>query len=118
MHVVEPVLPAPVAVDLLGVVQSIPGAAAHVWYKYGEAVQREELDQRHREPGEIGALLALRPAMDVINQRARALVTQRGSWQVQARGNARAIERNKRGILARRKLAGGNPQHALVRMGD
>ena len=47
VHVVEPVLPAPVAVDALRVRKAVTGRAAHVRDEHREAFEREDLDQRH-----------------------------------------------------------------------
>ena len=72
MHMVQPVLAAKVFVYPLGIAQSIAGAAAHIGYKDRKTVEGQKLNQRHREPGEVGSLLALWPAMDIVDQRARS----------------------------------------------
>ena len=75
MYVVQAVVSAPIVVYVLHIAQAVAGAAAHVGHKHREAVEGEELDKGHGEPGEIRALLALRPTMDIIDHRARPLET-------------------------------------------
>ena len=68
VHVVEAVEAAPVAVDALHVVEPVPGRAARVGDEDREALEREGLDERHREPREVRPLLALRAAVDVVDE--------------------------------------------------
>ncbi len=74
VDMVEAVLAAPIAIDVLHVTQPVAGAAAGVGHEDGKAVERQELDERHGEPREIGPLLPLWPAVDVVDQRPRPLV--------------------------------------------
>ena len=72
---VESVGTTPVPIDLLGVRQPVAGRPAHVRNEDGESAEREQLDERHREPGEVGPLLALRPSVDVVDHRERTRMT-------------------------------------------
>ncbi len=112
VDVVQTVLPAPIAVDMFGVREPIAGGAAHVGHEDGKAAQGEELNQRHREPGKVGALLPLRPAVDVIHHRTRALVGFGG--QVEPCRDAQTVKRRKRGVFALRKRLFGNAEHSFV----
>ena len=93
MDVIQPVLAAKVFVYPFGIAQSITGAAAHIGHKDRKAAQRQILNQRHREPGEVGSLLALWPAMNIVDQRARSLKAERGGRQIEPRRNTQPIIR-------------------------
>ena len=49
------------------------------WGRRPRTPEREELDERHREPGEVRALLALRTAVHVVDERPRASSRGRGT---------------------------------------
>ncbi len=72
MHVVEPVLATPVMVDALHVVHPVARRAPHVGHEDREALERERLDERHREPREVRPLLALWPSVHVVDERPSA----------------------------------------------
>src|SRR5439155_24098882 len=93
MHMVQPILAAKVVVYPLGIAQSIAGASAHIRHKDRKTVQRQKLNQRHREPGEVGSLLALWAAMNIVDQRARSLKAERGGRQIEPRRNTQPIIR-------------------------
>ncbi len=100
---VQPVLPAPVVIHPFGVRQAVAGAAAYVGDEDGKAVQRQVLDQGHGEPGEIGAFLALRAAVDVEDDRTRSLEAQARRGQVEPRRNAQPVVADEGGIFPRRE---------------
>ena len=79
---IQAVFPAPISIHLLGVAQPVSAAAADIRHKNGEAIQGQELDQGHREPGKIRPFLALRAAMHVVNQWAGAGIPQGRRRQV------------------------------------
>src|SRR4026209_1058459 len=56
MNVIEPIEAAPVTVVALRVVEPIAGRPARVRHEHCEALEREDLDERHREPREVRAL--------------------------------------------------------------
>ena len=105
MNMVEPVEPAPVAVDPLRVVEAVAGRAARVRHEHGEPLERQELDQRHREPREVRPLLALRSAVDVVHERPRPVEAELGRRQVQPRRYAQPVVRLERGVLAGARAA-------------
>ena len=106
VDVVEPVEPAPVAIDLLRVLEAVAGRAARVRNEDREALEGEDLDQRYREPREVRTLLALRPAVDVVHERPRALVSELGRREVETRRDAQAVVRLERRVLAGREELG------------
>jgi hypothetical protein len=73
---IESVEPTPVMVDTLRVVEAVAGRPARVGHEDGEALEREDLDERHREPSEVRLLLALRPAVNVVDEGALTLEPQ------------------------------------------
>ena len=83
VDVVEAVQPTPVAVDTLRVVEPVAGRSARVRDEHGEPLEREDLDERHREPREVRPFLALRPAVDVVDERPRTLVAELGRREVE-----------------------------------
>src|SRR5262245_37238899 len=100
MNMVKPIPSAPVAVNVFGVGESVTSGAAHVWNKNCESAQRKVLNQWHRKPGEIGPLLALRPPMDVIGNRARSFKAEPFRGEIQSGGDAQPIMRNERQVFA------------------
>ena len=116
-HVIQPVGAAPVTVDALGVVQAVPGAAPHVGHEDGQSFQGEELDERHREPGEIGPLLALGTAVNVDHKRPWALVTQLRRGQIEPRGDVQPVVRGEAGILAAGQQVLRDAEHAVAGAG-
>ena len=99
MDVVEAVLSTPVAIDAARVPEAVPGRAAHVGDEDGEALEREDLDQRHREPREVRALLTLRPAVHVVHERARPVVAELRRRQIEARRDTQSVVRLERRVL-------------------
>jgi glycerol dehydrogenase-like iron-containing ADH family enzyme len=83
MDVVEAILSTPITVNVFGVGKAVACGAAHIWHKDGEPAQSEMLYQLHGEPGEIGAFLALRATVDVIDNWTRAFETEFVSRLVQ-----------------------------------
>src|SRR4051812_27268455 len=77
VNVIQAILSAPIAVNPFHIIQAIAAAAAYVGHEYRETVQRQILDERHRKPCEVRALLTLWTAMYVIDQRARPLEAER-----------------------------------------
>ena len=49
-NMIQAVTAAPVFIHLLGVTQPVTRAAAHIGYKDGKSVERQELNQRHGKP--------------------------------------------------------------------
>src|SRR5260370_5750537 len=96
MHMVQPVFAAKVVVYPPGIAQSIARAASHIGYKDRKAAQRQILNQRHREPGEVGSLLALWPAMKLVDQRARSLAAPRELRRVEPDLEAQPVARGER----------------------
>ena len=114
-HVVEPVLAAPVAVDALRVVERRSPSSRGRSGRTRRSPQREDLDQRHREPREVGALLALRAAVDVVDERPRSLVAERVGGEVEACRDAQSVVRVEGRILAGGEQLRREPERAFAR---
>src|SRR3990172_6622054 len=69
LNLVLGILTAPVSIDHLHVPHTITSASANIRHEDRETVQGKVLNQGHREPGKIGAFLALRPAMYIEHYR-------------------------------------------------
>ncbi len=116
VDVVEAILSAPVAVNVFGIGESVASGAAHIRHEDSESAQGEVLDQRHREPGEVGAFLSLRSAVDVVHDRARTFKAESAGGEIQPRGDAQTIVRSERGVFALRKDLVWNPQNLFIGM--
>ena len=100
MHVIQPVLSAPVAIHPFGVIEPVASRPADVRDEHGEAFECENLDERHREPREVRTLLALRTPVDVVHERPRSLEAELGGRKVETRGHAKTVVRLERCVLA------------------
>src|SRR5205823_10794065 len=67
LDMVQYVFAAPVFVYPLHVADSVACTASYIWNEDCETVQRQVLDQGHREPGEIRPLLSLRSSVNVFD---------------------------------------------------
>src|SRR6185436_2704712 len=108
---VETILSTPIAVNMFGVGKSITSGAAHIRHKDCETAQGEILDQRHGEPGEVGAFLYLWTAVNVVYDRARTFKAESTGGEIKPSGGAQAIVRNERSVLTFGKIAIRNPQN-------
>src|SRR5437879_4847259 len=113
-EMVPDVVPTPIPINELHVSHTITGASTDVRDEDRESVQRQVLDQRHREPGEIRSLLPLRPAMNILNKWARTLVSKLGRWKIESSRDPQSVPSSITRIFPRGKIVRGNTQHFLV----
>src|SRR5688500_17073601 len=104
MDMIEPVVATPISIYTLGVAQSISCAAAGVGDEYGETIEGEELDEGHREPGEVRPLLSLWAAVDVVHQGAAAFETKLLRRHIESGRYAQAVMACEGGIFTARQL--------------
>src|SRR5207249_10691807 len=101
---VQYVFAAPVFVYPLHVADSVACTASYIWNEDCETVQRQVLDQGHRETGEIRPLLSLRSSVNVFDMRSGSLVSELWRGEIESCRNSQYVKRCIAGVFSGREV--------------
>src|SRR2546422_7070340 len=108
-------VPSPISIDLFHVLVTIAGAASAVRDESCNPVQGQELDEWHGEPCEVRPLLSLGPAMNVLDERSRTVVTKLFGRKVESGRDSQSVERCVTRIFSLREVLFRDAQDSFVR---